>query len=289
MIRIKAQTALSDTVDMKLLRIDGNLYVYQNIGHLIVNGESYRGKDAIIEAMGGEDNSQLVVCEYDENGLPYKIETAYNYPLTPDYLNADLESRQPADRLRVMYSCYLDRNNPTTVMYKSTVASFNGRVSISEETLWFKIPKDIDAADDNDFEVLKNPTSRFYGDRSYSIEAYCKNKTSMSADIVITYESQKDLAYDEASPVNVVRSVTKGLDSEGNTVDKVTVLSWGKESSYALAQGLDAEKITTETGETVALRRGDVIRYLLNNKMRSLKYQSYVGQMGREVRRLQLL
>ena len=265
-MKAKLKTEMDDELELKLLDTESKVKTYKNIKNMKVNGVNCKKAGDIIKALGGEDKAaQLVMCEFGENGEILSFETAYNKPVTADYLDKNLEAQYPDDRMRVTFSNYIEGETTTESWYKSYTGSFGGKANLSGETYWFKIPKNPDEAQDSDYQVLKNAAYRFYGDHKYSIESYVSRKDKMLTDVVITYEkTAANEEFTEDSPVSVVNAVKYGLDKDRNEVQKLVILDWGREKEYTLS-GIDPKNAPKSSGGTTEIVKGSVVRYLTNS------------------------
>lgn len=266
LVKAVKEEGLKDEAALKLYETDGNMHYYRNLTKLKINGIMRKNADAILSALGGD--KKVILAEYDEEGNISGAETAYNYPAASRY--PDTEQAE-SDRLRIIYSDYVDKNDPTKMTYKSTVGAFGGKVVLSGSTVYFEIPMDEDGAAEDDYNVTEGPLRSFSNDIAYSLEAYSVRDDSYTADAILRYKKTglSDYTFTEGeSPAKIVKGIEKTLNSEGATVYQITFSDWRSSQTFKTTENIDLLNVSaiSDENDKAPLRVGDVVYFLLNKK-----------------------
>lgn len=190
---------------------------------------------------------QLIAYELNSDGRISRIDTSvYNSSLEKD------------DSL-FLRSRYEDTGS---LAYKSPDRTFNGRVSINEDTFMVEVPDD--RTKYSDYRVLTY--SDLTNTNTYKVDTYSFTCDSPLADGVVIYSMENSIKPKDNEFLSMVKSIYMSLNDEE---EECLTLDIQRGDSIFTAYVTDEEMIPLFSG----VEKGDIIRYGVNYKSEIIRFQ----------------
>lgn len=241
---IKKESALSDTVQMRIFTADGKQDVFTLKDKVRVDGKSVNADDVYdIFFSGGSLQDQLITYSADDDDTLIAIDLA-EITSAGDFG----ETSNPADSLKEY------QFSQKSFYYKSGAEVMYPCFNVSSTTV-FVIPNDL-----SDTEIYRVSDSSYFKDcDTYALKVYNVNEAGCASAVVYrTDEISPRIS--EYAPSFVVESIVSALNSEGDAQTKIYGWQEKKYVSYFLDDSISLYK---KSGEKLGF--GDIIRFYAEN------------------------
>ena len=248
-----------DDIWIKMFTQDGTIGNFKVAEKPNVNGAACKNKRSLLTTV---KPSLVIKYKINEKNEICWMETAFNDPDESDY--REVGETAPEDRLRVTYSTKSD-----TVVYINAVGMFADKEKVSNKTIFFKVPLDVNETNPDFFAVGKR--NMLVDAQKVYIQTYASSKDAIENDVCVVFENTKYSAssFLKAVPVGLVEDIYTGLNSDNETRTEIKITGQSGTATLQEYEGgylnhIRAEKtsITTE----FKLQKGDIIRYIQNSK-----------------------
>ena len=258
----------AENLIFKIFSEDGEMVRIDGTDKVSVDGEGRKTAAALKTILckgGSEIPAQPIFYTVNAQGKVSAIDTAYNIKATDpvdDPLSVPVPSGETASSMRRIYK--------GSAMYYGTLATFNGKLNLSDSTKVFSIPADYANANDEDFRV--GGSSSLSNTTTYTFDAYSTSEADVIADVVIT-----SAGVSASMVYAVVRDVTEEYDeSYGEVRTKLTLTSWNR--TYEIytdkpEKVKSAPSINSEDTNTYEISIGDFVAFSRtgNDKLDTIK------------------
>lgn len=208
------KTGLNEKVNLKVLTETGNLLTYECDSKVYIDGIGKKtGKDITnaLKQGNAEVPVQPIFYTLNDKGKVKTIDTAYNINAMYDGVTPT-DISPSGDELRSsLRRVYQGKN-----AYRSSQATLNGKINLSDSAKLFSVPENAKSASEDDF--LTGSRNILSNDASYTVDAYSSTETDIVSDIVIV---RGDIP--TGSVYGVVTDIYDTFDAETST--EKTVLS----------------------------------------------------------------
>ena len=245
---------VDSTLQVKLLTAQNEIKVFSLAQNIRLNGSSISttseaGRNTFLQALRNNPVSNGDSKDPSPQIILYK--------LSADGLINSVETAKEGDNGNLLVGYTTGPNGK--VQYKSGTKTFRMKVSADSSTAVFRVPADMAAADDEDFDAPG--VSAFKHDNNYTIAAYNVNDGGVAKAIVVWDSVSKSMPSD-TSAFAIVDKVVSSVKEDGMETQRLYALSNGK---YIELDAYDTETLLVPSGtEQRHLKRGDGIRYETN-------------------------
>lgn len=245
---------VDSTLQVKLLTAQNEIKVFSLAQNIRLNGSSISttseaGRNTFLQTLKNNPVSNGENKDHSPQIILYK--------LSADGLINSVETAKDGDNGSLLVGYTTGPGGK--VQYKSGTKTFRMKVSADSSTVVFRVPADMTAADDEDFDAPG--VSAFKHDNNYTIAAYNVNDGGVAKAIVVWDSVSKSMPSD-TSAFAIVDKVVSSVKEDGMETERLYALSNGK---YIELDAYDTETLLVPSGtEQRRLKRGDGIRYETN-------------------------
>ncbi len=261
LVAARETEGIDKAVAIRLLGDDGIMHYFEVNSGLKLNNEKIEQNNLYNKLLDGESEIKSGIVRYRSSG---------------DRL---IEIDRAVDNY---YSGYNDDKTPKKVIRWTKAASaFGGKVAVDSSTIYFALPTD-DNAEDENFQVI---TSSFFtiDENKYSINAYRYNPESHVADVIVTYAENVDKSISEYTASRIVADVVQAVDPDGMEGTKIKFAD-GLEYFVKDNSVLNAVKFNVDDIKAHKLVCGDMIRIGLNDKDAIIKIELVYDRAGKRLK-----
>ncbi|MBO5370019.1 MAG: S-layer homology domain-containing protein [Clostridia bacterium] len=256
-IQTKLDSGLDGKIMSKILDENGEVNIYNYNTNVKIDGEVCNSIKAVSNL-----NGVLVSYTASEDGYIKTVDTPFTTVVTGEGDSKTVtyeglgSDESYLNSLQMYYDGY---ETDTKLKYKSSSGILGGKVALDTSAPIFIIPTG-NAGSDSDYKAY--PIDQYMrGDRDYQLEAYKMTDRSLTADVVVTYEtitgSNQEVALD-TQPV-FVEKTSKVIDAKGDPVTKIVCYEQGSKKEFYLTDELAGEINHT-------LRGGDIVKLTCNSE-----------------------
>lgn len=230
---------ISEKTCFRILNASGKWTDYSGAKNINLNGTRRPGTEVLADDLlhdGTKIKHQLITYKLNDNDEVFVINTAQisgSNVLQPAY---DVDSLDDVVR---------------NFQYKSTAKKF-GQYNVNSQTLIFGLPSEDDFDDPNAFSATA--LSDFVANTTYDVSLYYLSDSSRAKqliDVLVYYKGTDGGKINDRARVGVVDKITSALNENGEQIQKIYLLYYGKEEIYVSKVG---KKIN-------GLAKGDVILF----------------------------
>lgn len=246
----------NDYLIFKIFNEDGEMVRINGAEKVSVDGTGRKKSAAVKTALlkgSSEIPAQPVFYTVNDEGVITALDTAYNINVsdpTDKPLTVPVPSGESESSMRRIY-----KGSET---YLGTLATFNGKIQLSESTKVFSIPSDYVNANDEDFAV--GGSSSLTNLTTYEFDAYSTSEADVIADVVITSASVS-----AAMVYAVVKDVVEEYDESIDDVRTKLVLgAWNKDYTLYTDKSekvKNAPALNSEDTNTYEISVGDFVAF----------------------------
>lgn len=244
-------SGLDDVFQIKMMTEANKIVIYDVNEITRIDGQRKKNLSETYSALGGSQAAgQLVSYKISENR---KI----NYVDTAAELTGEISDN------------YFDRLTITVPMrslyYQKEQFSFDGDITIDENTRVFVIPQNPQEADDSDYEVIKN--TEVAGSLTYELESYSLNNDKITADAIIIKASTQSMP--TSSVAMAIKNISKVINEEGDETYAVTLVGMKGEEKHTTVDNTIIENAPAQSASdtnTYKLEVGDIVRITTNKE-----------------------
>lgn len=238
----QSEGGLESGFKLKIFGSDNLFAEIECADKLLVDGAVIKTFDAQKAALTPYIGS-LIMYKTSEGGEISQIETADGTLFTEFYTNSG------------------------NIQYDGNSGTLKGKVALSSQTLVFAIPSD---GDESKYSCKAKGLSHEY--QYKGVRAYRKigeNYVNAEAMIVL---SDDNFAFSNNSPIMFVEEISMTINSDGESVYKVSGLEGKVQKSYICESGVDLKSVPAYSGSAVyEIEKGDMISYVLNSSNEIVK------------------
>ena len=210
-------------------------------------------------------DGEIIEIDTRNKGVDETTDSLNRTYITANIINAnDPTKTQPVkSRFNINTNCFLDT---------SDVTAFTESISTSKNTYFFQTPSVGDVVNGKleDELYYKMTVMPVVVDQIFTIAAYRDDNDELTANKAIVFYGM-DASLDVEGDSAVVKKVVSGIDSSGQTRDKLYVVYQGGEQGYFLAD--NCKIYCSDSMPSKGLIFGSVIRYALNSSKEIMSIQ----------------
>jgi len=240
------KSEFEEQVAFKIFTQDGKMSVYRSVGKVIVDGNSLKTANSVLNAIRTEDGVYYQAIRYrlDANESIKEIDTVKRGEKENDYSLTHTNKGEPK-----LYYSWLGLLGP-----KNYVSSSN--------TIVIQVPEksNILTAEDDEFKI--SGRSVFKDREASTVDIYKFNPDVLTSDLVIAYKAfTPNIGY--SNGIMLVDEVLRTINAEGDVVDCISGLHNGELKSVYVAENYDATEYEDSIGVS-QIDSGDVIVFASN-------------------------
>lgn len=240
------------TIQLRILTETGKIVLYDVNEKVTIDETPYNKKavEAFEYLSGGQSEIKpmMVVYKLSENRKINYIDTAEEYT---GYIDSNYYNR-------LALTCPMAKK-----YYQKEQLSFDGKITMDNNTKIFVIPQSLVGAEDEEFEVIR--PSEVDGSLSYEVESYSLNHEKITADAVVMKASSQVMP--STSVAMAITNISKTMNSKGDETYALKLMGMKGEQKYITVN----ESIVTSAPaqyegdtKTYNLEVGDIVRILTN-------------------------